>query len=143
MDGFLCQVFLIYFFIKGWLFPVNEIDQVIQVIIIPFFHLDDVHFTCPGLIARTMSGPILMKLLGFIELPLNWCNVIFSTSVSDFKPEVDQFFANRKFQSSKPEVEKYLVGKLVGFCNESPIFVFWYLNPGNHQNHFCPGMSIY
>ena len=69
-------------------------------------------------------GPIFMKLLGFIELALNWCNVIFSISVSDFKPEIGQFFANRKFQSSKPEVEKYLVGKLVGFCNESPIFVF-------------------
>ena len=68
--------------------------------------------------------PILMKLLGFIELALNWCNVIFSTSVSAIKPEIDQFSANRKFQSSKPEVEKYLFGKLVGFCNESPIFVF-------------------
>ena len=43
---------------------------------------------------------------------------------SDFKPEIGQFSANRKFQSSKPEVEKYLLGKLVGFCNESPIFVF-------------------
>ena len=92
---------------------------------------------CPGLITRTPVDRFFlfseikayhiekkMKLLGFIELALNWCNVIFSTSVSDFKPEIGQFFANRKFQSSKPEVEKYLVGKLVSFCNESPIFVF-------------------
>ena len=84
-----------------------------------------------------------MKLLGYIELTLSWCNVIFSTSVSDFRPEVGQFFENRKFQSLKPEVDKYLIGKLVSFCNESPIFVFWFLNPGGHQNHFCPGMSIY
>ena len=33
-------------------------------------------------------------------------------------------FGNRKLKTSKPEVEKYLIGKLVGFCNESPIFVF-------------------
>ena len=88
-------------------------------------------------------GPIRMKLCGCIELTLRLCNVIFSTSVSDFKPEVGQFFANRKFQSSKPEVEKYLIGKLVIFCNERPIFVFWFFNPGSHQNHFYPGMSIY
>ena len=34
------------------------------------------------------------------------------------------FFEDRKFQKSKPEVEKHPIGKLVGFCNETPIFVF-------------------
>ena len=37
---------------------------------------------------------------------------------------------NRKLKTSEPEVEKDLIRKLVGFCNESPIFVFWFLNPG-------------
>ena len=43
-----------------------------------------------------------------------------------FQPQTgsELFFMNRKFQSSKPEAEKYLIGKLVGFFNESLMFVF-------------------
>ena len=43
-----------------------------------------------------------------------------------FRPRTGSglFFGNRKLKTSQPEVEKYLIGKLMGFCNESPIFVF-------------------
>ena len=96
---------------------------------------------CQKLFTRVPCGPILMKLWGYIELILNWCNVKFPTSVAGPKPEVGQFFENHKFQSSKPEVEKYLIGKPVGFYSESLLFVFLFLDPGSHHDHFCPGMS--
>ena len=43
-----------------------------------------------------------------------------------FRPQTGSwlFFGNRKLKTSRPEVEKYLIGKLMGFCNKSPIFVF-------------------
>ena len=43
-----------------------------------------------------------------------------------FRPQTgsERFFVDRKFQLSKPEVEKYLIGKLVSFCNEGPNLVF-------------------
>ena len=41
------------------------------------------------------------------------------------------FFGNRKLKTSQPEVETYLIGKLMNFRNESPIFVFRFLNPGS------------
>ena len=37
-------------------------------------------------------GRNLMKLFGFIEFALKWCNVIFSTSASDSEPEMRQFW---------------------------------------------------
>ena len=46
-------------------------------------------------------------------------------------------------KTSEPEVEKYLIGKLMDFCNRSSIFIFCFLHPGSPQNHFYPGMSIY
>ena len=38
-------------------------------------------------------------------------------------------FVNRKLETSDPEVGKYLVRKSVDFCNESPIFVFFFYFP--------------
>ena len=51
----------------------------------------------------------------------------------------EPFLVNRKFQSSKPEVEKYPLGKPVGFCNQSPIFIFFYFSVVvAPKNQFCP-----
>ena len=48
-----------------------------------------------------------------------------------FRPQTGSglFFTNRKLKTLQPEVKKYLIEKLTGFCNKSPIFVFWFLNP--------------
>ena len=69
-----------------------------------------------------------------------WTDFDETLGVYRVEPELVQ---NRKFQLLKPEFEKYLIEKLVRFYNKSPIFVFWYFNPGSHQNHFRPGMPIY
>ena len=51
-------------------------------------------------------GPILMIFFGFIELTPNWCNVIFSTSVSNVKPEVSCFSrtGSSKFRNQKSKI---------------------------------------
>ena len=99
-------------------------------------------YVCKSISSQT-GEPICMKLWGCIQFDPGYCMGYFSTSGRNLKTGSWLFFGNRKLKTSEPEVEKYPIRKLVGFGNESPIFVFWYLNPGNHQNHFCPGMSIY
>ena len=47
-----------------------------------------------------------------------------SRSRSELQNRKLVFFENRKLKISEPEVEKYLIRKLVGFCYESLIFVF-------------------
>ena len=43
-----------------------------------------------------------------------------------FRPQTgsEMFFRNRKLKTSHSEVEKYLIGKLMSFCNESHISFF-------------------
>ena len=41
-------------------------------------------------------------------------------------------FQKPEVEISEPEVKNYSIGKLVGFCNETPIFVFQYLNHGSY-----------
>ena len=74
-----------------------------------------------------------MKLFGYIELTLNWCNVIFSTSVSTLKPEVSYFFINRKFKISEPEVKNIPDRKRIKFQVVSKITVWWYFELGKRQ----------
>ena len=60
-----------------------------------------------------------MKLLGYIELTLNWCNVIFSTSVSTLKPEMSYFFINRKFKISERIYTPKVSSKSVRRCSSN------------------------
>ena len=90
--------------------------------------------------------PILIKLLGYIELTLNWCNVIFLTSVSALKPEVSYFSINRKFKISEPEVRNIPDRKRIEFQVISKISVWWYFEQGRRQRLlkiFAPYVLVY
>ena len=90
--------------------------------------------------------PILMKLLGYIELTLNWCNVIFSTSVSTLKPEMSYFSINRKFKISEPEVKNIPDRKKIKFQVVSQVSVWWYFEQGWRQRllkNFAPYVLVY
>ena len=87
-----------------------------------------------------------MKLLGYIELTLNWCNVIFSTSVSNLKPEMGYFFINRKFKLSEPEVKNIPDRKKIKFQVVSQVSVWWYFEQGWRQRllkNFAPYVLVY
>ena len=87
-----------------------------------------------------------MKLFGYIELTLNWCNVIFSTSVSTLKPEVSYFFINRKFKISEPEVKNIPDRKRIKFQVISKISVRWYFEQEWRQRllkKFAPHVLVY
>ena len=97
-------------------------------------------------VSRTHCSDTLMKLLGFIELALNWCNVLFSTSVSTFKPEMSYFFINRKFKISEPEVRNIPDRKRIKFQVVSKISVWWYFEQGRRQRLlkiFAPYVLVY
>ena len=56
------------------------------------------------------------------------------------------FFQNRKFQSSKPEVENVLDEKRVKFCCVSTILLFWYFEQGRRQRllkNFVSYVTVY
>ena len=70
----------------------------------------------------------------------------FSTSGQNLETGNRLFFENRKFQSSKPEVENMLGEKRIRFCNVSHILLFRYFEQERCQRLlkiFAPYVTVY
>ena len=79
-----------------------------------------------GLLLRTSYDDIhfsrVTQDLGYQYTDLDETLRMYTVDPEIIKYHISTSVTVRKFQSSKPEVEKYLIGKLVGFHNQSHTF---------------------
>ena len=88
----------------------------------------------------------LHKTLGYIQLNPGYRMGYFSTSGQNLETGNMLFFENRKFQSSKPEVENMIDEKRIQFCNVSHILLFRYFEQERCQRLlkiFAPYVTVY